>query len=574
MGISSVLSALGLLGTPTRSLSAPPPTVVPSPAQVRREPVPFHKLAAISGLGEQMNLSQTADIANINAAFRQSERGNPWNLYTFYRDFVLGSSHIQSVWGTRKQAVVGEPHTVIPASKDLQDVKAADAIKELIDNCENWHDGLLALLDATLYPNSVCEKIFKQPEGTEVIPLRYAFKRFEPVNPLLHWYGLPFMGSGQFVLGGGVAASQVSPVVLPNTGNNAAANDALVYNPNEWEPEIRLYSVLDNGFVDKSPSNAYKLEKIRHIVHRGGTLGTTVRDCYGGHMRSVLIWSFFSVMGRDGFMKLMDNYGQPLPVVKADLQQKDTLDFLTQAFQDCWKRHALFLDKITDADLRFEETDMTGYADAQELWINMCKSEITHLIIGQELSHTAKATGLGSGVAKLQGEVREDIRRWDIVKLGTTLKQQLFTPYLALNGIPGRAPTISWGGVVPEDALTIAQQLSSLKSAGLEPDDESLESISEKFGYTLQRVVMPVSEDIPGKQDDKPEALTAPATAGVKPLCALCDCEDCDTPDEGCDHWCHGNVYAVANAQARKTLKALALTKIDPPVLTRSDPHG
>jgi phage gp29-like protein len=130
-------------------------------------------------------------------------------------------------------------------------------------------------------------------------------------------------------------------------------------------------------------------------------------------------------------------------------------------------------------------------ADAHEKFINVCNREISKLVVGQTLSSDAQSTGLGSSVGKLHSDVREDIRQWDQVKLGETVRKQIFEPFLRMNGLKGAAPTPAWGGLSEDQAQVFAVTLNTLKQAGFEPTEEAIPTVSDRMGFPVQRVAPP-----------------------------------------------------------------------------------
>jgi phage gp29-like protein len=142
--------------------------------------------------------------------------------------------------------------------------------------------------------------------------------------------------------------------------------------------------------------------------------------------------------------------------------------------------------------LELKEASAQDGSNAHKNLQTVCNDEISKLIVGQVLSSSAKNTGLGSGVANLHGEVRQDIRLYDMCRLSETLEKQLFTPYLLMNGYRGRAPSIRWGGEKEHEALALAQSVNQFRQGGLQPTDEGLQVISHRIGYDLERAPEPV----------------------------------------------------------------------------------
>ncbi len=417
---------------------------------------------------EPMNVSGSATVQTVKAAIRAAEGGDTRTLFALYRDLTIGGSHIQCEFGKRKMAVLSQPHSILPQDKEnADDVAAALAVAQMISDCENWTDGIAHLLDASMWPLAVVEKLY-QPAG-EPMPgkprLAHTLRRLHIVNPTVFC----------FRAGYGTSAA------------NMPADD-------QWEADLRFFKTDETGRVDNSWEAAYPAERERHIVHRGHLL-SGVRDNWGGPMRSIVFWWLLSELGREWFARAMERYGSPFPVAKTDATNDDAMTFLREALSLSTKIGGLVVDNDTQVEL--VQTMTSGMADAHEKFINICNREISKVIIGQELSATAAPTGMGSGVANLQGDVREDIRAFDQIKLAETLTRQLFNDFLRINGMPGRVKIV-WGGLDSTEAKEVADLLVSLSNASLEPTDDAIPVLSERVGFQLQRKAPPEPQAMPG----------------------------------------------------------------------------
>lgn len=433
--------------------------------------VPIRRRALISGTAEIPNLSVVTDVERIQSAIRAAERGTTLLLFTLYRDMVLGYAHLQAEWAKRKMVVTGQPQEVIPYEKgNAQDEFAAEVIKQMIAKCDNWMDGLSHLLEATLYPVAVCEKIFRPPSPTGddqlKIPVRWLLKELHPVNYLL----LNFQAG-------------YAPFSGTNQDRTISFNDA------DYESDIRISSTLPNGSIDYSLKNSYQPDPARHVVHRGNFLSRTIRDNYGGQMRAILFWWLLATKGRDWWGIFMQKYGNPFLVGYVDTQDKNTVAVLQQNFSMATQIGGMVVNKNAKIDM--EQAASGDASSSYKALKDACNEEVSKVVVGQVLSSTAKNTGLGSGMADFHGEVRDDIRQYDTRKLSETLTTQLFAYYLRINGIPGNAPTLTWGGKREGDASMQADTLSKLKTAGLQPTDKAITVLSERLGLELERAPEP-----------------------------------------------------------------------------------
>ena len=461
--------------------------------------LPTHKRGRLSGWGEPVR-EHDLDVVKIRSAIAAAERGETTRLFVIYRDFVLEGSHLQTEFGKRKMSVLGQPHSIkawkAKGAKvaTAQDQKAADDIERMIDNCENWERGLVSLMDAALWPVAVAEKIFDgdNPDPANLPGIRFKFRRFDAVSHFLECYRLAYIAAGGFQLPGNIAPKAV-PMQINQPGDT-------IWNPDSWEPDLRFFRTLPNGMIDYSWGNIYAPDPIRHIVHRGNILSESIRDNYGAVMRALLFWHLFIMLGRDWWARGMNKYGTPFIVAKANMQQKDTFDFLKEAFRQCVSIGGLLVNK--DADVQLSTAVGNNISQGYEIFIKFCNAEISKLVLGHEGSSTAKSEGLNSSQEKSVDGASEMIRTFDQIFLKSTLERQLFTPYLRMNGqMTAHTPTITWGGLSNDDLTAMFEQIATAKQAGLQLTDDGVEAVNATSGLTFERVSEPEPElepEMPG----------------------------------------------------------------------------
>lgn len=431
-------------------------------------PVHTVRRARMSGLGEPQYLAQTTDVNRIQAALRAAERGDTWQYFTICRDMIASYTHLQAEWMKRKMVIVGQPYSLIPYDKDdKDDIVAAGVIKEMIDNCRNWRDGCLHLLDATLMPASAAEKIYEPVDSSSNVrykfPLRMRLKEIAPIPYILLCFKIPYLN------------------YLANS-----KNPATVYDPDMWEGWLRFYNTNSSGGVDYSTNDVYAPDPEVHIVHRGNILCPSIPPNFGGQIRSILFWWLLASQDRDWWALMMQKYGSPFILGKADAQQADTMAYLQAAFSMATQIGGLVIDKKADAELI--QANATDGSNAHKVFNDYCNCEVSKIVIGQVLSSTPKNTGLGSGMAAQAESVREDIKLADQTNFSDTLEKQLFEQHLRINGYSGHAPKIFWGGVKPGDAMAITKSAAQLYQGGIRPTKDALVFMGEKLGYPVEYV--------------------------------------------------------------------------------------
>jgi hypothetical protein len=381
---------------------------------------------------------------------------------------------------------------------------ACEAIEDMIDNCENWNDALIHLMEAALYPVSVMEKIYEAaPEGSGY---RFYLKRLDQVSPFIFCYKLAYLASGGFSIPpmfAQVPAPNSIPMQLNKPGDT-------IWNPDTWEPDLRFFRTFPNGYVDYSWATIYAPDPIRHVVHRGNLLSKSIRDNYGGVMRAVTFWAYLTQIGRDWFSRSMERFGTPFPVAYVDAQQVDTINFIEQAFKNCSVIGGLLVDKRAKVELI--QAMQTNMAQGFQIFLKFCNDEISKLIVGQAEGSNPKSSGMNSDVASEAAQVSEDYRRLDEKMMAHTLRTQIFQWFLDLNGLSGRPPLISWGGASEEESTEILTQVKLAKDAGLQLTEEGLENVNDRTGLDFEIAPEPdpmTNEGNPKNKNGKPATAKA-----------------------------------------------------------------
>jgi phage gp29-like protein len=362
-----------------------------------------------------------------------AENGSTGELFALYRDVIASDSQIQSDFGKRKDAVLGDTASLIPWDK-LQpaDVDAKDLCQTLMDAAP-FNTATEWLLNSTLYPVAVCEKIYSPS------------------------------------LTGGYTLSKIVPVPYQLLDYSKGA--------------LRIFNVDANATI--SPTS-HAVDPQRYIVHRGHTM--PMPDNWGGPLRSLLFWWLLKTMSRQWWADLLERFG--LPFFKGKYNDAAGKAVLERAFSLAQKLGGIVISKATEVEI--VQAAAGDSSASHERFITLCNKEISKLIVGQTLSSQSDPTGIGSGASELQGEVRDDIRKKDARRLGITLRTQLFSQFCLINGKYGKAPIILFGSDSAAEMRSLVLTIKELHEAGFEPDDDGIANISERLGFGIRRkVAMP-----------------------------------------------------------------------------------
>ena len=383
---------------------------------------------------EPSAIAHTLDADRLGSILRSAESGDMEDLFSLYRDLVAGHSHAQAEFSKRKLAVVGDDPVFTPFDpEDTAQVAVAHAIEAQCLSLPNWMDICLHLLDSTLYPLAIVEKIYRPSDRPG---WNYEIAELRPVPYRLIDYTFG---------------------------------------------RLQLWDVDERG---NRLATRREPDPMRYLIHRGHAL-TSVPDTWGGPMRAVTFWYLFSIMDRSWWARFLDRYGAPFMEASYDESDDAARLTLSRAFSAATKLFGIAVPK--SVQLKMHQAAAAGSSDAFAAFHEVANAEMSKIIVGQTLSATAGATGLGSGVADQQESVRQDIRQFDAKRLAHTLRAQLFRPICQLNGWAVTPPVLTWGGESSQDMAVTADILRSLPDAGLSVTDEGIDILSRRLGVPLRR---------------------------------------------------------------------------------------
>jgi hypothetical protein len=379
-------------------------------------------------------------VDKLHQILREAEAGNAERLFGLYRDILGGHTHLQAEFNTRKIAVLGDPLSFAPRDKtNPADVAAAKAA-ELLKECPTWTDGRNHLLNAALYPIALLEKLW-EPAAPNDLGIRYQLAELR----LVPYHHLDWTDRGCLRL-------------------------------KAYDIDSGLWT---GGWLAPDPS--------RYILHRGHLL-TTLPDYWGGPMRACVFWWLFSVMDRDWWVRFLSRFGSPFMVGKYNPADKKGKNTLAAAFAGASQLLGLVISKETEVEIK--EVSANAHGDAFEKMHEIANQELSKLILGQTMTSSASAQGIGGSQAVVHNQVRGDIRQWDTSKLNSTLEAQLVRQFLDHNGLTGSVKLIS-GASNPEEAKAAGEALKTATLAGLELTDAGIEQFSELNGLPFRRSALP-----------------------------------------------------------------------------------
>lgn len=400
-------------------------------ADITKKSTPTEQITIVDSRQELPSIAHGLNVDRVHSILDQAEGGYTSELFTLYRDLMISDSHSQTELSKRKLAVLGDAMEIAADTADDEaDELVAEEIKTQTKRIKGWLVAMSHLLDSTIWPVSVVEKVFRA-EGNKLV-----LDRLVPVpHHLLTFHN---------------GRMQIFDV----------------------DPQTNM---IMSTLHDADPN--------RYIIHRGHLL--SVPDNWGGPMRSIIFWWLLSAMDREWWARFLDRYGSPFLVGSYDQADDASRRILERSFRLSQKLGGLVISKETQVEIKQAAASDTGAA--YETFLAVCQREKSKLILGQTLSAQTDATGLGSGVANSHEAVRDDIRQFDAAMLAQTLRDQLFSQIVIINGMTGEPPQITFGSQSTSEIASTSTLLKNLKEADLEVSDDSLPTISKRLGIQVQR---------------------------------------------------------------------------------------
>lgn len=405
-----------------------------TPKPKRQQKPSTKQVTVFDSRREPPTIAHGMDVDRIHSILRSAESGDTRDLFALYRDITVGDSHLQGEWAKRKIAVLQDQLHFMPVDPKAQvDIDAAELCVSESSACQSWLTGMSSLLDATLYPVAVAEKVFRATGNA-----RRPFALQAIVNVPAHLFDF-------------------------TTGR------------------LRIYDVDPATGVPLATT--HEPDPNRYIIHRGHVLSTP--DQWGGPMRSLLFWWLLSTMDREWWARYLDRYGSPFLVGTYDRGDADSRSVLERAFSLAVKLGGLVVSDGTRVDIKESASSSTG--ESYERFLTICQREKSKLIVGQTLSAEAQPQGIGGGASTQQEQVRQDIRQFDGRSLASTIRDQLLTQLVRINGLPGSIPQPVFASTLAEERSKTLSTLKDLRSTDVEPDDKSVDGLSATLGIGVRR---------------------------------------------------------------------------------------
>jgi phage gp29-like protein len=378
---------------------------------------------------------------------------------------------------TRKLACAGLDVVVKSAGDKADDRKAADLIREVLDNLDVWNI-LMDALDALGKGYSVME-IMWDTAGKAWLPVEAIWR-----DPRWFRYDV-YDGTTLLMLGGetrSVAADGANAARLPRTPLHPLPKPEARLHPLP-KPEARLpRSEVNPPFTQTSDVYwGVPLAPYKFIYHRPRLKsGLPIK---GGLARAAA-WSYlFSNYVLKDWVAFCEVFGQPIrtgryPAGTTEEQLSVLKTAVANIGTDC---AAVIPDGML---IEFvEAATKTATGELYERLSRYLDERVTVAILGQTLTSGQTQGGGGSmALGKVHDGVRYDLLEADARQLSSTLTRQLARPVIDLNLGPRDAyPKIELFIKKADDLSSLADQLSKLVPLGLRVDAGE---IRDRFGLS------------------------------------------------------------------------------------------
>lgn len=378
-------------------------------------------------------------------SFDEAIRDNRFNALAMRRDCVLWAALRARQMPTSQLSWDIEPLD----ETDPAEVEAAKLVTEIIESIPRFQSMKMLLLEALWFGKYAVEVVYKWDNwrGRQVLrPVN-----FFPVNG----DKLRFKWDG-------------TPGVLVN-GNY----------PGTWEP-------TDWGMAHFLTPR----EREQYVIHEhepddaDWTEFQMAGAVHGVGLRGRLYWFWWLKQQVFGLlMNYLERFSNGVTVFYYDAHNPQAQAAAQAAAATPYSQAALLFPRWSSANpdvnkIERLEVGTASPALLQSLVENYFDDVMTRAILGQTLSSSAAATGLGSGVAELHGETLDEIIKYDAVNLEETFQRDLISVLYRYNA-PGVRPGKFKFSVDTPNAEAVLNYATTLYQMGVPLDEDQLYDVSQ-----------------------------------------------------------------------------------------------
>lgn len=359
----------------------------------------------LRNLQQQFRALSTLSLSALGAILRGAESGETRDLQSLAGSMERRDLHIQSVLQTRRLAVLQSPWIVTPAD----DSPAAEDHAELltrVTELDSWSEMLWTVSDAVYRGFAVSEIIWEMTNST--------------------W--LP----GQF-----------------------KERDQRWFKWHRETGELRLRDNTDFGA---------ELDPGKFIVHCGQS--SAGRPQLAGLMYPLAVYYLYKQFSLRDWLAYAEVFGMPVRVGKHDSSAtEEDIRTLQTAVQQIGSDAGAVIPQTMEIEFMSANTGNSAGGALYENLLRWANAEISKGVLGQTMT---VEDGSSEAQAKVHENVRFDILRADVMRIGQTLKQQLVKPVIDLNfGVQEVYPSLTAAIQEPEDTVARVETIIPFLDRGL-----------------------------------------------------------------------------------------------------------
>lgn len=352
---------------------------------------------------------------------KKADGGDIYRQMELFEEIEEKDTHLMSVMGTRKNAVLGADYEVIAFSAEESDQEIASFVTDTMANIPDFDDALLDLLDAIGKGFAVTEILWELDKKQRVVPGRL-----------------------------------------------------------KWRHQKRFrYDEMDvlRLITDSNSYPGEELPENKFIVHR-----YKARSGYNsraGVFRTCVWMYLFKNYTVKDWVAFAEVYGMPIRLGKYDPSaSEDDKEALAQALIQIGTDAAGLIPQSTAIEF-IQAAKVDG--DVYERLGKFCNAEISKAVLGQtQTSEVAASGSLAS--SKVHEEVRQDILEADCHSLAKRLRTDLIRPLVLYNfgsDAASRLPSLKFDCEKPENLEQVSKVYATLSGIGL---PIAAQHVYERFG--------------------------------------------------------------------------------------------
>lgn len=378
--------------------------------------------------------------------FDEALRDSPANARAMRRDAVLMGALVARQRPTAQLTWSIEPRD----ETDPAEAEAAKLVTELVEDIPRFQKMKMMLLEALWFGRSAVEIAYewKEVRGRQVLTVR----NFFPINGdklRFKWDGTP----GVLVYGGYPGTWEATDWGMAHFLTDPREREQYVIH--EFEP-------YDSDWTEPQMAGS---------VHGVGIRG---RLYWFWWMKQQVFALLMNYLERFSNGLTIFYYAAHDPAAKAEAAAAAAAQFNNTALlYPRWSTENPDVNKVERL-----EVGTASPALLQNLVTEYFDGIMVRFILGQTLSHTAEASGMGSGVADLQADTLSEIIKYDAVDLAETLQRDLIGVLYRYNA-PGVRPgkfKFSIDAPNSQEVLSYAQILYDM---GLSLDGDQLFELAQ-----------------------------------------------------------------------------------------------